>query len=1820
MRNLFLSLIVLLCVGTMRGIPAEPDFAYPRTVLSDARKDLSRSGRQGPEAALSMLEITVATLSLDNDSVFLLPAEIHSLAESQKSNAVKSLLMLMEAQTLQAIYNNKRWQYDRTETPDEPLPDNVALWNGHQFKNRINALVINAYETACSDPRPLDDFSNIIKADRIARLYYPTIRDFIALKGIVMLNFDSEDELAFTCNSIIEKEIALSTPGSYSQINWLSRQTDQLQLYGTARRERLLSLYNRYSEHEASCQLLQEYISEFSCRDITPAAVAMARDAIERYPQYWNINALRNSLDELLRPWISYNAPATCIPGKEFELSVEYGNITGKGGIVVYRGNNNSTSGSNPSKAVMTEIARFNVTPRDSAPYQAKTTFRVTASDEVYYFIRSSLNDSLCDKRDAKAILCTSLTPVIVNGCTENAVMVADASTGRPVQGVNVRVGRNGRNAVAPLNMGKTDDEGALRFRLPRQLADNGGRRYLQLVNKGKTYDFGQLINVAPYARYNNGRTRHNALIFTDRALYHPGDTIKWAAVISSYSPKTDTSELCRGENVSITLYDANHTAVADTTLKTDDFGRIHGFSIATADGLTGTYSLEAKYTDSAIGFASVEVSDFRLPRFMVKIDSTMRNCPSAGSVTLHGNASTYSMMPVADAAVLAEIKSASRYRWFVPEKTIGYIRTVTDAAGDFTIVVTDSILKLTSLDCYVADIQVTAADGESRRTSASFTTGKPFEIVLDGKAADCADSLSLPAVIYNADGVRQNKPLVWTLLSDNNEIASGTAQAPEYKVGWQNIPSGDYTLKAATADTALADNATATISLYNTRLGTMSASRPLFVPEKNLSFAHGHSGELLYGVPEDTYLYMTLGVDSLLVSVEGLETSAGFHKLKLTLPEGYEQGRLSLYAVKNGIVYSENIDVTEKVDRSIAIEGESFRDKTAPGNIEHWRLKLTSPESKKHIESAAIATAYNKALSALAPLSWPAKFRNNYSWISINAGSYSSMSWLSGYYSMLAKTGKPLPSAAFEYPALKYPVSYRTRLMIRGARNAAGAVSDYVVQEKYMSAATSDMAASNNSATIESEEAADEDAGAPGEAPDTEAITAEYRPSEVLQALWMPSLTSDSNGNIDIEFTVPQATTTWAFQTFAWDNRLNSGSFIRDVVAQKPVMVQPNLPRFLRAGDSATVLASVFNNSGSADSICTTVEIFNPATGEILYSTSTSLFVENERAAIASLPIEAPDDMSAIGYRIRSSLGKFTDGEQAIVPVLPASVDVMESDIFSMTSNTTEASLDLPKARDQQLVLEFCSNPAWDVIKALPSLYETKASTADAAVRQLFRAAVSGGMLKSYPRIASTLRQALDSPGDSSLISQLEKNDNLKLATLRQTPWVQAAASQTARMARLELLFDSKAVNADINDALRVMAKLQNSDGGWRWGEWSDESSEWTTRTVLLALGRLNALGYTPDDRRISPMIANALKFCESQLGDTETDIQLTWIHTLLPDYKPGLKAKKVIDATVQQITSGWRRFDVGGKARAAMILRRHGYKNIAAEVMNSIAEFAQTEKDGAIFFPSVNDIDQYAAVLFTWADIEPDAPIIDGLRQWLVMRSQRTDAMASCDATALIAAFLRSGSDWTVPAQLPDVRLGEKTLELPAAESMTGHFTMTIDNCIQARRLTISRNDPSNPAWGALLSRYSGQADRIKASSCSTLSIDKQLSVLRNGKWQYADEIKLGERVRVVLTIKANEDLQFVTITDARAAGLEPVDQLPGYIGSAGVRFYRENNDTDTRLFIGWLPRGTYSLSYELTANMAGSFISGIAAAQSQYAPSVTAHSSGYRLTVAP
>ncbi|MDE6370983.1 MAG: hypothetical protein K2K92_05795, partial [Duncaniella sp.] len=447
----------------------------------------------------------------------------------------------------------------------------------------------------------------------------------------------------------------------------------------------------------------------------------------------------------------------------------------------------------------------------------------------------------------------------------------------------------------------------------------------------------------------------------------------------------------------------------------------------------------------------------------------------------------------------------------------------------------------------------------------------------------------------------------------------------------------------------------------------------------------------------------------------------------------------------------------------------------------------------------------------------------------------------------------------------------------------------------------------------LETEEEAD--AEETGKQSETD-MSDSYRDAEIPLAFFMPELTTDKDGRVTLQFTVPDANTTWGFRAVAWTDSLMTATLARSVTSSKPVMVQPNLPRFMRTGDRLRVPATVMNAEDTRQSITSTIELFDPATGKTLEKITRTDTISAAGKSIVTAEVTAPDGMTFIGYRIKSGNGTYSDGEQALIPILPATTPVIETIPFYMAPDEKEFEMKLPRLENESSVtLQFCENPAWYVVTALPGLIQAEATTAPEAARSIFSAAIACGLLKNYPQIAEALKMWTDGTHDDDMLtSMLERNADLKALLLSATPWMLDARNDNERMARLSLLFDKATTDKALSDNIALLKKLQTKEGGWSWTARYPEPSSWATRQVLRLIGQTAELGYMPENTDLRKMTAEALKWDTAQTikqfskhpdGDYTDYVEL---HDMYRQTGTGAPDTRIADAATQLILRTWK------------------------------------------------------------------------------------------------------------------------------------------------------------------------------------------------------------------------------------------------------------------------------------------------------------------------
>lgn len=1526
--------------------------------------------------------------------------------------------------------------------------------------------------------------------------------------------------------------------------------------------DELRAFYEENKDCEASGLVLDRLAGEYYEYDEESAWVVDAlKDFIKRYPAYEEINNLRNHLERLTQAQVTIACRSTVCPGVPFDVKIGY-RFAGDVKINLYKIPESCYEKRNLNTQTAKAVQSITLSPGNDV-VKGDTAVVMTVGESGCYALAAELEEQ--QRSDVIYLLSTYVITGEVKGREKEVLISAEYVSGKPVE----------KPVVKP----RTD--------------------------RVRAYDDG---------------LNYQVRLMTERPLYHRGDTIRWAVVVGTYE-KESAAHCIEGAKLRVILNDVNFQGVDTVYVATDEYGRVSGSFVAPEDGLTGQYGIEvAMLTGGGYRYMDTEnvtVSDFKMPSFRVENVSVERNEPTAGEVTLKGVAKTYSGMAVSGAKTEIEIWSATRWRWFSQNRRLTTLEGTTDAEGMFKIVVPAEIVSQSKN--FIAKISVTSAAGETQQYKKYFTTGKNVEIVARGGdiVADNSKPIEIDIEAYNAEGEKVGINVELRISREDADgaktdtVMTHTAMSNRKEaMDLSSLAAGRYVISVAPVDTTLADvcQRWAGLTLYNVGLNEVPDGEVLFVPQMQYESENGKF-EVLIGIPkEKAYVYEAICSRGELLSMEVEELSRGFKKVGINMPEGADAVTMKLWTVFDGDIITKDITLKKILKKKIKIEASSIRDRVTPGAEERWIFRLED-EDGQGLKGAMIATMFNAALNSIVPYSlpWRFGFKMHYGGVNLESKYLRGLSYGRSYGKVVR-----YDALRMELPKFNPEITY-FRTMTTGRR--------YAAMNKM---AVADMASSRDGGMIgavlleDSEAESAEESVAAGEAERPTSDDFEYRDSEVLEAFWRPELTFDEKDGINISFKVPNANTTWALNCFGWTTDLRLATFVKELVANKPVMVTPNYPRFLRSGDRAELLATVYNNSDSTANVETVIEIYDVNNGKVIMTGLTRDSIAANGRAVVAIMVTAPDDVSAVGYRIRSTAGRFTDGEDGLIAIEPSRSDVTESVSFYLNAENDGISCDIPQG---DAVLDFTSNPAWNIIKELPTLAKENLTTSTGAMNVLYGAAVARGMLDRFPELANVIRTWSEQESNSALVSRLSQNDGLKVAALSETPWVEAASDDTQRMARLSLLFDKKETERNIERSISVLAKLQQSDGGWCWGDWNKESSPWVSGRILVGIGCLKMAGYMPEDKTLKDMTSSAMAYYESKIDKrTDFDLTLAYIAALHQDVELSLRGKQIVSATHQRMIKNWKSEPTSQKALIALVLYRAGYKAVAAEIVKAISKLATVSRDQGASFATVKDVDDYAELLTVFAMTDPESSLIDGMRQWLVMRQQLTMMLGSYNPINIISAFVASGSGWL---DSDDTRIsisaGDDLLQPDSIEYATGHMVCRLPQEAAGRKLTIEREGRPCPSYGSIVTRYNAASSEVKSSRSNDLSIEKRLMVMVGGEWRYANEAKVGDKVRILYTIKSKRDMEYVTLVDERAAALEPVDQTPGWRFDGGVGYYRENRDTSSNLFFNYLPRGTHHATIDCVVEMSGDFVSGVATIQSQLSPGMVAHSCGGEIHVA-
>lgn len=1002
--------------------------------------------------------------------------------------------------------------------------------------------------------------------------------------------------------------------------------------------------------------------------------------------------------------------------------------------------------------------------------------------------------------------------------------------------------------------------------------------------------------------------------------------------------------------------------------------------------------------------------------------------------------------------------------------------------------------------------------------------------------------------------------------------------------------------------------------------------------------------------------------------------------------------------------------------DKALDLSFESFRSKLLPGQTEEWKIKVKGPKGEK-MAAEMVATLYDASLDAFAPNYWSFDVWNTYyasiGWseernFSNNSSSlydrdwyeneqariireYDYLNWFgaepSNYwgYGYRSFRGNVMRGGSYQWDFAASPAAENRREDGDDKDSEKLEKAKPVTSGTYALTVTDANGATTTKNTEVSEQQLGGNAGS-GESdnrgPDK---NIKARSNLVETAFFFPHLQTNENGEIIIKFTIPEALTRWKMLGFAHTKELQYGQITNELVTQKELMVMPNAPRFFRENDRMTFSAKVSNLSagdmtGKAQLFLYDATTMQDITRRMLeQSHGAGDAIEDLNSGIVSFSakkglsapltwnITIPEGVGAILYKVIASAGNFSDGEEAALPVLTNRMLVTESmplPIRGGQSKTFRFEKLISQGggsstlRNHKLTLEFTSNPAWYGVQALPYLMEYPYECAEQTFSRYYANSIASHIANSSPKIKAVF-DSWKTQDPKALVSNLEKNQELKALLLEETPWVLESKDESERKRRVALLFDLNRMGDELGRAERKLVKMQYSNGGWPWFDGMPED-RYITQHIITGMGHLDKLGVKSvrSDNQVWDMVQKGSYYLDDRIREDyewilkhdkanldkdhlgSLQIQYLYARTyFLKDIPVDERNKKAYDYYLGQAKKYWLTKGRYMQGMIALALNRNNEKTTAAAIMKSIKNNAIVSEEMGMYWKENYSgfywyeapIESQALLIEAFDEVSNDQKAVDDLKVWLLKSKQTQDWKTTKATTEACYALLMRGTDWLATESGVEIVMGSmvidpKKMDDVKVEAGTGYFKKTwsgkeIDP--KMGEVKVTKKD-AGVSWGAVYWQYFEQLDKITPHE-TPLKIKKQLFLQKNtasGPVLTAIEnngaLKVGDKLKVRIELRVDRDMEYVHMKDMRASGFEPTNVFSQYKWQDGLGYYESTRDAATNFFFSYLPKGTYVFEYPMVVTHAGDFSNGITSIQCMYAPEFTSHSQGIRVKV--
>ena len=1410
--------------------------------------------------------------------------------------------------------------------------------------------------------------------------------------------------------------------------------------------------------------------------------------------------------------------------------------------------------------------------------------------------------------------------------------VVVNATDGQPIAGAKIELydqwyGFNMKKDKRTVHARLTTDENGEAY-----FKNVDGNILISTSNDKFTPAKGIYLSRDRYYERKDNETKYQ--VYTDRSIYRPGQKVHASAISYTVKKGLDASVPGKSMELKFVLSDANWKQVAEQKVTTDEYGTASVDFELPKEGKTGQYSISVNGTATKY----VRVEEYKRPTFEITFPKVNEKYNWGDTVVVKATAKTYSGVPVQGAKVEYQVTRRNQLWWWGAGSAGQLVKTdscVTREDGTFDVEIpleaslsgkdeadmSDFMRQARFFNFEVSAI-VTDISGESHEGVMSLPLGiKPTILTVNLPKRIETDSLKTVTFAYrNASGMPISNRLKYRI--DKGEWKDAEANAPvsikEYasssassSLVWK---SGVHQLEAICGQDTLQQKFTL-FSMKDTH--PVEPTTEWYYQTAKTFPRDGKPVYIQVGSSENgAHIVYSIIAGNKLLEKGAWELGDSIVTLPFTYKEEYASGIVLNYSfVKQGKCYTRMMSIARPLpEKKLNIAWKTFRNRLTPGQKEEWTLRITTPDGKP-AKAQLMSVLYDKSLDQIAPHSWNFSlgfyqslpncyWKHNLSFRSL---------YLNGVYPTKYYDEKQLDVDKFDGKFFSYYTYMQAVELSKLERSSGGTVEsvriqkDELVQEeaKVIRIRGSKMtrvaaAAPSANKVFDVVEEMPQFVGGSGSDVGQYLDNVQVRENLNETAFFYPALESDNNGNVAIRFTLPESVTTWKFMGLAHDKEMRNGLLVDEAVAQKTVIVQPNMPRFLREGDKSTIVVKLFNTSDKKVSGNARMQILDPETNKVVWQKTQNYCIDAEGSATISFDVQGLKEGVYINKVVAAGNG-YSDGEQHYLPVL-SNRELVVNTLPITLHQKGEQSFDLSKlflnkegkqakgAEDAKVTIEYTNNPSWLMVKALPAISNPDEENAISLMSAIYANTITTHVQKTL-----------------SLDNHSQKN--LSQESIR------------------------------LQNQVEKLKKLQNPNGSFSW--WKGmKGSRYMTTSVAEMMVRLNAVAGV--QKSTAKMLTSAIDYLSWQTAQEVREMKkqeekkqkvspseqaLHYLYILSMD---GRKMKQNLESDkaylLEKMSKMTGDFSIYGKARAAVVLARNSQQNAAYR--EKAGEYLQSVNEYAVYREEMGRYYDTRKALYSWRNykiptqvsviealqiLKPnDKQTIEELQRWLLM-SKRTQVWDTpVNTIDAVYAFMKGNeSNWSRKAENAVLKLDGKLLPMPQDSTTLGY--VKTERPGKASRLSIDKKS-NYTSWGAVYAEFKQPISEI-GSMESGIKI-RRVIVPAESEGKGKAQAKVGEKVKVTLLITADRDYDFVQITDKRAACLEPVNQKSGY--QWGIGCYVSPRDHATNFYFDRLSKGMHIVEMEYYVDRKGDYQSGTCTAECTYSPEFGGRTEAYELRV--